>query len=100
MEVSRCKNSVEKIFERIDTTESTFSDWCTERKYLENEIDNLKKVIDKRLKEIEKLKCENKKVREEMNGCKKSLENLLERIKLNESNYNEFCKKKKKKKFI
>ena len=36
-----------------------------------------------RVKEIEKLKSENGGVREEVNGCKKSLGNSLERININ-----------------
>ena len=39
-------------------------------KDLKKEIDNLKKVNDERVKEIEKLKCENKGVREKVSGCK------------------------------
>ena len=38
------------------------------------------------------MKCENKGVKEEMNGCKKSLENLLEKINTNEPNFYELCK--------
>ena len=47
-----------------------------------------------RVKEFEKLKCENKGVREEVSGCKNSFENLLERINTNESNLYELCKEK------
>ena len=75
----------------MNAAESTFSEGHTERKDLKTEIDNLKKVNDERVKDIEKLKCENKGVREEVSGCKKSLENLLERINTNESNFYELC---------
>ena len=68
----------------MNATESTYNEWCTERKNLGNEIDNLKKVNDERVKKIEKLKFENKGVREEVSGCKKSLEDLLERNNINE----------------
>ena len=44
-------------------------------KDLKNEIDNLKKINYERVKEIEKLKCKNRGLREEVSGCKKSLEN-------------------------
>ena len=81
MEVSGCKNSFEKILERMmNVAESNFNEWRTERNYLKNEIYNLKKVNDERVRKIEKLKCENKGVWE-VTGCKKSLENLLGRIK-------------------
>ena len=79
LEVSEYKYSVEKLFARMNAAESTFNEWHTERKDLKKEIDNLKKANDERVKEIEELKCENKGVREEVSGCKKSLENLLER---------------------
>ena len=81
------------VIARMNAAQSTFNEWHTERKYLKKEIDNLKKVNDERVKQIEKLKCENKEVRKEVSGCKKSLENLLERIDT-ESNFYELCKKK------
>ena len=56
---------------------------------MKNEIHNLKKVNDERVKEIEKLKRENWGVRKEVTGCKKSLENLSEMINVNVSNFNE-----------
>ena len=86
-----CKKSVEKLLERMNATESTFNEWWTERKDLKNGIDNLKKVNAKRVKEIEKLKSENRGVREEVSGWKKSLENLLERINVYESNFPKLC---------
>ena len=94
LEVSECKYSVEKLSARMNAAESTFNEWHTERNYLKKEIDNLKKVNDERAKETEKLKCENKGVREEVSGCKKSLEHLWERININESNFYELCKEK------
>ena len=93
LKLSECKYSVEKLFARMNAAESTFNEWHTEKKDLKKEIDNLKKVNDERVREIGKLKCENKGVREEMSGCKKSHENLLERINTNESNFYELCKK-------
>ena len=42
------------------------NEWLTERKDLHNEIDNLKEVNDERVKEIEKLKNENRGVRKEV----------------------------------
>ena len=71
LEVSRCKNSVEKLLEKMNAAESTFTDWHMERKDLKNEIDNLKNVNNERVKEIKKLKSENKGVREELSECKK-----------------------------
>ena len=71
LEVSGYKKTVEKLLERMNTTESTFNEWWTERKDLKNEIDNLKKVNDERIKDIEKLKSENRGVREEVSGRKK-----------------------------
>ena len=68
--MSECKYSVEKLFARMKAAELTFNEWHTERKDLKKEIDNLKKVNDERVKEIEKLKCENKGVREKVSGCK------------------------------
>ena len=91
--VSGCKKSVEKLLERMNATESTFNEWRTERKELKNEIDNLKTVNVETVKEIEKLKSENRGIRKEVSGCKKSLENLLERInKMSQISMN--CKKK------
>ena len=72
LEVSGCKISVEKLLERMNTTESTFNDWHTERKDLKKEIDNLKKVNDEGEKEIKKLKSENRGVGEETSRCKKN----------------------------
>ena len=66
LEVSECKYSVEKLSARMNATESTFNEWHTEWKDLNREIDNFKKVNDERVKEIEKLKCENKGVKEEV----------------------------------
>ena len=43
----------------MDAAESTFNEWCTERKDLENEIDNFKKVNDERVKVTEKQTSEN-----------------------------------------
>ena len=63
-----CKKSVEKLFERMDATELTFNEQQSERKDLKNEIHNLKKLNDARVKER----------REEVSGCKNSLQNLLE----------------------
>ena len=94
LKVSECKFSVEKLSARMNTAESTFNEWHMERNDLKKEINNLKKVNDERVKEIEKLKCENKGVREEVSGCKKSLENLMERINTNESNFYELCMKR------
>ena len=85
------QKSVEKLLERMTATESTFNEWRTERKDLENEIDNLKKVNNERVKEMENFKSENKGVRKEVSGCKNSLQNLLERININESNFNKLC---------
>ena len=43
----------------MNTIESIFNKLCEEKSNLKHEIDNLKKVNDKRLKEIEKLTSEN-----------------------------------------
>ena len=47
-----------------------------------------------RVKEIEKLKNENRVVRVEVSGCKNSLENLLDSFNGNQSNFDELCKEK------
>ena len=52
------------LLERLNATASTLNEWRTERKDLENEMDNRKKVNDERVKEIEKLKSGKKGVRE------------------------------------
>ena len=43
---------------------------------------------DERVKGIEKLKSENREVREEVSGLKKNHDILLERMNINESNFN------------
>ena len=48
-----------------------------EKSYLKTEIKNLKMVNDEKVKKIEKLKSENRRVREEVNEHKKSLVKLL-----------------------
>ena len=45
--------------ERINTNESNFYELCKEKSHLKDEIDNLKKVNDERVKVIEKLTSEN-----------------------------------------
>ena len=50
MDVSGYKISVEKLF----------NEWHKEKGDLKNEIDNFKKVNDEKVKEIEKLKSENR----------------------------------------
>ena len=94
LEVSECKYSVEKFSAGMNTTESNFNEWHSERKDLKKKIDNLKKANDERVKEIEKLEREKKGLWPEVSGCKKSLEHLLERINTNESNLYELCKEK------
>ena len=54
MVVSRCKKSVEKLLEL------NFNEWRWKRSDLKNEIDNLKKANDERVKKTEKLRSENK----------------------------------------
>ena len=70
LEVKGCKNPVEKLLER-NATESTFNEWRTESKDLKNEIENLKKINDEKVKQIKTLKSENRGVRKDVNGCKK-----------------------------
>ena len=94
LEVSECKYSIEKLFARMNAAEVTFNEWHMKGNDLKKEIDNLKKVNDERVKEIEKLKCGDKGVREGVSGCKRSLKNLLERINTNESNFYELCQEK------
>ena len=65
-----------------------------ERSDLKTEIENLQKQNDERVKEIEKLKSENWGVREEVSEFTKSLKNIVERMKINELNFNELCKEK------
>ena len=49
----------ENLLERINTNESSFYKLYKEKSHLKNEIDNLKKVNDERIKAIEKLTSEN-----------------------------------------
>ena len=72
LELSEYKYSVEKLFARMNAAELTFNEGHMERKDLKKEIDNLKQLNDERVKGIEKLKCKNMGVREEMSGGKKS----------------------------
>ena len=78
-EVSGCKQSVEKMLHLINVWESMFTECKKERVELRNEIDNLKKVNEEKVKEIEKLKREN----EHLNGPKEvQRRNLKKKLKI------------------
>ena len=48
----------------MNVIELNFSKWCKENCNMKNEIDNLKKLDDERLKEIETLNNENEALKE------------------------------------
>ena len=60
-------NSVKKDIDNLKTVnderEVKFTEWNKERIELRKEMDNLTKINDERMKEIEKLKTENKDVK-------------------------------------
>ena len=49
-EVSGCKESFEKLLLWMNVIELNFNEWCKEKIDFKNEIDNLKKVNNERVK--------------------------------------------------
>ena len=61
---------------------------------MKTEIENLKKVNNEDVKRLKKLKNKNRGIRGEVSGWKESLEKFLERMNINESNFNQLCREK------